>query len=144
MVMVTVSTSAGGDFLFCAMPILLSAGPAAVLSMFKLFHHSSHLNCFHRQMNSHLSDFVKFFLRNGFICLDGVPHSGFNVEFQRYKGLLHLFQFFTDDVLALVRACKRPEALVCGVQFLVYQLSNVTFDYIHLSSSVYLSMFSSQ
>ena len=40
-------------------------------------------------MNSHLSDFVKFFLRNGFICLDGVPHSGFNVEFQRYNGLLH-------------------------------------------------------
>lgn len=102
-----------------------------MLAVLKLFHHCGYLNRFHCQADSHFTDFLRFFPRNCFVCLDGVPHSLFDVEFQRHKRLFNFFQFFPDDILALVRAGKWPEPLVCSVQFLVYQLANVTSDYIH-------------
>ena len=53
--------------------------------MFKLLRHCCHLNCFDSQIYCGFPNGFEIVFRHSLVCLDHVPHPGFDVKFQRHN-----------------------------------------------------------
>jgi len=99
--------------------------------VFKLLCHCCHLNCFDSQIYCGFPNGFEIVFRHSLVCLDHVPHPGFDVKFQRHNRPFRFFQLFPDNILSLVRAGKLGEAFVRCFQLLVYQTANIFSYCIH-------------